>query len=120
MVASRANRTKTAEELIRKLPGWKPKEVPADAIIDPAESIQVPQEVEEVESVIPEFKMSNEFELVSKNCTDSARLHQLEEIASIRDYLARPHIKREEKDKTYVNIPHMKTFERAIMLPDEV
>ena len=29
-------------------------------------------------------------------------------------------MKREEKDKTYVNIPHMKTFERAIMLPDEV
>ena len=118
MVANRANRSKTCEELVRKIPGWKPKELPPDAIPDPAD-LQVP-EGEEREALIPEFNMSNDFELVSKNCTDSARLHQLEEIASIRDYLARPHIKREEKDKTYVNIPHMKTFERAIMLPDEV
>lgn len=34
--------------------------------------------------------------------------------------MAKPHVKRDEKDKTYVNIPHMKTFERAILMPSEV
>lgn len=28
-------------------------------------------------------------------------------------------MKRDEKDKTYINIPVMKTFERAILLPSE-
>lgn len=41
------------------------------------------------------------------------------EISQIRDYLAKPHAKRDEKDKTYINIPVMKTFERAILMPDE-
>ena len=41
------------------------------------------------------------------------------EISSIRNYLAKPHAKRDEKDKTYINIPVMKTFERAILMPDE-
>jgi len=48
------------------------------------------------------------------------RQQQVEEIQSIRDYLARPHLKRDEKDKNYINIPHMKTFERAILMPSEV
>ena len=38
----------------------------------------------------------------------------------MRDYLAKAHMKRDEKDKTNINIPHMKTFERAILLPQEV
>ena len=57
------------------------------------------------------------FNFVSKNAADSVRQQQLEEIQSIRDYLARPHTKRDEKDKTYINIPVMKTFERAILMP---
>jgi len=28
-------------------------------------------------------------------------------------------MKRDEKDKTYINIPVMKTFERAVLLPAE-
>ena len=37
---------------------------------------------------------------------------------SVRDYLARPQNLRDEKDKNYINIPLMKTFERAILMPD--
>ena len=48
------------------------------------------------------------------------RQSQLEEIQSIRDYLAKPQTKRDEKDKPYINIPVMKTFERAILMPTEV
>lgn len=33
--------------------------------------------------------------------------------------MAKPHIKRDEKDKNYINIPAMKTFERAILMPEE-
>ena len=33
--------------------------------------------------------------------------------------MSRPHVKRDEKDKTYINIPVMKTFERAILMPEE-
>jgi len=71
------------------------------------------------ESSLPEFKLSNSFNFASKNAADSVRQQQLEEIQSIRDYLARPHTKRDEKDKTYINIPVMKTFERAILMPSE-
>lgn len=70
--------------------------------------------------VLPEFAISKQFDFVSKNATDSVRQSQLEEIQSIRDHLAKPHVKRDEKDKTYINIPVMKTFERAILMPPEV
>ena len=64
--------------------------------------------------------MSKEFDFISKDATDSQRQIQLEEIESIRNYLAKPQAKRDEKDKTQsINIPVMKTFERAIMMPAE-
>ena len=44
----------------------------------------------------------------------------MNEIVSIRDYLARPQAKKDEKDKANVNIPLMKTFERAILMPTEI
>ena len=44
----------------------------------------------------------------------------MSEIISIRDYLAKPQAKKDEKDKANVNIPLMKTFERAILMPSEM
>jgi len=48
----------------------------------------------------------------------------MNEIVSIRDYLARPQNKKDDKDdkaaKATVNIPMMKTFERAILMPTEI
>ena len=44
----------------------------------------------------------------------------MNEIISIRDYLARPVAKKDEKDKVNMNIPSMKDFERAILMPSEV
>ena len=38
----------------------------------------------------------------------------------MRDYLAKAQPKREEKEKTQVNIPLMKTFEKALLLPQEM
>jgi hypothetical protein len=70
------------------------------------------------EPLLPEFK-TPKFDFISKDGADSVRQQQLEEIQSIRDYLAKPHVKRDEKDKTYINIPVMKTFERAILMPQE-
>ena len=46
-------------------------------------------------------------------------MQRLEEIQSIRDYLAKPNVLRGEKDKP-LHIPLMKTFERAILMPAEV
>ena len=44
----------------------------------------------------------------------------MNEIVSIRDYLARPQNKKDDKDdkaaKTTVNIPMMNKFERAILM----
>jgi len=102
----------TADSLVRKLPGWKPPKTAGEEPTEPAQADRQP--------VLPEFKLSSSFIPISKNAADSVRQQQLEEIESIRNYLARPHVKRDEKDKTYINIPVMKTFERAILMPSEV
>ena len=110
--------SKTADDLLRKIPGWKP---PVTAPVDGEAAVEVEhQGGEERQSIIPEFNMTQKFEYVTKNATDTTRQQNLEEIHSIRDYLAGPHIKRDDKDKAYKNIPLMKTFERAIMIPDEL
>lgn len=98
---------------MRKLPGWKPQ---IKAGEEPAE---LPTEIKR-EASLPEFKLAGTFNFISKNAADNVRQQQLEEIQDIRDYLARPHVKRDDKDKTYINIPLMKTFERAILMPAEV
>jgi hypothetical protein len=118
-----ANRSRclsyTADELVRKLPGWKPAPVAATADGEaPGETVDMNATMRE--PILPKFSISDKFDLISKNETDSVRQQNLDEIMNIRDYLARPHIKRDEKDKTYINIPHMKTFESAILLPEEV
>ena len=115
MSQRRPNTSYTAEDLVRRIPGWKPlAAVPVDG--EPAEAVF--NETMK-EPILPEFGISKNFDYVTKNATDSVRQQQLEEIQSIRDYLAKPHTKRDEKDKTYINIPVMKTFERAILMPDE-
>ena len=64
--------------------------------------------------------MQTKFGLITKDATDQYRQAQMSEIISIRDYLARPQAKKDEKDKANVNIPLMKTFERAILMPSEI
>ena len=64
--------------------------------------------------------MQTKFGLITKDATDQYRQSQMSEIISIRDYLARPQAKKDEKDKANVNIPLMKTFERAILMPSEI
>ena len=64
--------------------------------------------------------MSTRFGAITKDATDHYRQEQMNEIVSIRDYLARPQAKKDEKDKGTVNIPSMKEFERAILMPSEV
>lgn len=67
----------TADDLVRKLPGWKPLPEKAGAEGEPVEP-----RVEEIQRVasLPEFALSKQFDLVSKNALDSARLTQFEEI----------------------------------------
>lgn len=73
--------------MVKKLPGWKPPPEKKDEngeVMNPR--------VEEIQRVasLPDFALSKNFDLVSKNALDSARQTQMEEIQSIRDYLARP------------------------------
>lgn len=117
MANRRPHTAYTADELVRKLPGWKPPPPGKDADGEPLPPAEV---ADKREPVLPEFALSKQFDYVSKNATDTVRQSQIEEIQSIRDHLAKPHVKRDEKDKTYINIPVMKTFERAILMPAEV
>ena len=64
--------------------------------------------------------MQTKFGAISKDATDQYRQEQMNEIIAIRDYLAKPQAKKDEKDKANVNIPLMKTFERAILMPSEI
>ena len=102
---------------MRRLPGYKPipPKVEKDENGDP---IPAPEQPKGREPVLPKFNVN--FQPVIKDATDSLRQEQLKEIQSLRDYLARPPAnKRDEKDKGVV-IPMMKSFERAILLPQEV
>lgn len=85
-MAHRRNRTHfTADELVRKQPGWKPTPVAGEAA--PEEPI-VSDNLRE--SSLPEFSLSKTFNFVSKNAADSSRQQDVMEIHAIRDYLARP------------------------------
>lgn len=61
----------TADDLVRKLPGWKP--APEKALAEGEEP--APRKVEEITRVasLPEFAISKQFDFVSKNALDSAR-----------------------------------------------
>ena len=113
MAARRPHTAYTAEDLVRKLPGWKPAPVAATEDGEPAAAAHDEPRV----PLLPDFHMSKQFDFASKNATDTMRLQQMEEIQSIRDYLAKTG-RGENKDKQ-INIPLMKTFERAILMPEE-
>ena len=81
------------------------------------EPLPIPEPPKVREPTLPEFK--SPFQKINKDATDSQRQQQMQEIKSMRDFLARAHQKRDEKDKTQINIPLMKTFERAILVPQE-
>ncbi len=68
MAARRPHTAYTADELVRKLPGWKPAPPGKDA--DP--EAQVLPEVQR-EPLLPEFAMSGQFNFVSKDATDNVR-----------------------------------------------
>ena len=97
---------------MRRLPGWKPPTVK----VAEGEEPPAPDEPER-EPLLPEYKIAGQFNFISKNEIDNVRQQQMLEIQSIRDFLAKPHIKRDEKDKAHIKIPVMKTFERAILMP---
>ena len=67
MAARRSKIHLTADEIVRKQPGWKPTPVPGEA---PPE--EAPPENER-ESKIPEFALSKTFSFASKNAADSSR-----------------------------------------------
>ena len=115
MAARRPQTAYTQEDLVKKLPGWKPPPVKASEDAPPE-----PEPTEKREPILPEFSMSKEFDFISKDATDSQRQVQFEEIEQIRSYLAKPQTKRDDKDKTQsINIPIMKKFESAILMPAE-
>ena len=118
MARLRPSTAVTQDALIRKMPGYKPPAAPKGE-----DGEEIPQAqlggISAREPILPDFKVSQSFDFISKNAINNARQQQLEEIHSIRDYLAKPHVKRDEKDKTYINIPAMKTFERAILMPSQ-
>ena len=62
----------TADELVRKLPGWKPAPLAATADGEaPAEQVDMNATMRE--PILPKFSISDKFDLISKNETDSVR-----------------------------------------------
>ena len=76
MASKRPHTAYTADELVRKMPGWKPPPPGKDADGEPLPA----QEVAQREPVLPEFAISKNFDFVSKNANDAMRLSQMEEI----------------------------------------
>lgn len=69
MALRRPQTAYTAEDLVKKLPGWKP---PPEKKNEDGEVISPPEEIQRVAS-LPEFALSKQFDFVSKNAIDSAR-----------------------------------------------
>ena len=67
MATRRPHTAYTADDLLRKLPGWKP---PAAAA---GEEENTPPPDEPRQASLPEFKLSSSFNFVSKNAADSVR-----------------------------------------------
>ena len=114
MADRRPQTSKTTEELVRRLPGYKPIPPKADIGKD-GEPIPPPEPPKQREPLLPQFKV--EFQPVIKDETDSLRQEQMTVIQSLRDHLTKSQMKRDDKSKTDINIPMMKTFERAMLLP---
>ena len=69
MAQRRPHTAYTADDLVRKLPGWKPPPVKAS---DDPEAQPEPVEVKR-EPTLPEFAISKEFNFVTKDATDNVR-----------------------------------------------
>ena len=78
MAQRRPQTAYTQDDLLRKIPGWKPPTTAAPADGEPAELPQPGTSARE--PILPEFKVSGNFDFISKNGTDNARQQQLEEI----------------------------------------
>ena len=143
-MADRRPRTaKTTDELVKRLPGYKPPVSKDEDGGAKKEMTKAASTAKSAKSIVPIIgnanfggkkgaaavdiddgnmipKFQTDFQPLLKDQTDTLRQQQLMELMSLRDYLAKTHVKRDEKEKTVINIPHMKTFERAILLPSEI
>jgi len=72
MANRRPHTAYTADDLVRRQPGWKPQAPAADEEVAPPEIKREP--------TLPEFKICGQFNFVSKNAQDSVRQEQLSEI----------------------------------------
>lgn len=114
---------KKPEEYLKTIPGYKPPAAKAalDAMAEP-----VPEPVKR-EPKIKQPVFAKEFAQITKDENDSYRLQQMEEIMSIRDYLAKSQGRLPTKSATgrdvdkevLGDIPSLKMFERALLLPTE-
>ena len=112
---------KTTEELVRKLPGFKPipPKVEKDENGDP---IPPPEPVKSNDPVMPHFKVDFK-QPVIRDSSVQMRRDQTAEIQSLRDYLSKTHAKQiatSDKKTKSILIPAAKTLERAILLPQEL
>ncbi len=71
MAARRPHTAYTADDLVRRMPGWKPP-----VVKEPAEGEAVETAAPEVkrEPKLPEFGGSKAFDFISKDAADSARM----------------------------------------------
>lgn len=65
MLARRPHTAYTADQLVRKLPGWKPAPPGKDGVVEEVEEPKQPK--------IPEFAISKQFDFISKDMTDNVR-----------------------------------------------
>ena len=94
--------------------------------MNPSEQVATIVEPVKREPRIKPPVMAQEFAKITKDHTDAYRLQQMDEIMSIRDYLSKTQGRlptksaggREDKE-VFVEIPSLKVFERAMLLPTE-
>ena len=67
MATRRPHTAYTADDLLRKIPGWKPP-APTGEVGEEPPAAEVPREAS-----LPEMKLSSSFNFVSKNAADSVR-----------------------------------------------
>lgn len=76
MAARRPHTSYTADDLVRRMPGWKP----APVKVEEGEAVEAPATEVKREPKLPEMPGSAKFDFISKDAADSARMQQLEEI----------------------------------------
>lgn len=115
---------KKAEEYLKQVPGYKPPVAKPDALAEPV------IEPAKREPKVKQPVFAKDFAQITKDTTDAYRLQQMEEVISIRNYIAKAQSRlpnkavsgreaREPEKEAIVDIPSLKVFERAIILPTE-